>query len=85
MNQVIWSALAMAAWIAGLFFLRFWRTSRDRLFVFFFVAFWVFAGNWLLLATTQFQSESRHYGYVPRLIAYAILIAGIIDKNRRAQ
>ena len=84
MNEVVWSALAMAAWIAGLFFLKFWRASGDRLFGFFFVAFWVFAANWLLLATTQLPSETRYYGYVPRLVTFTILIAGIIDKNRRA-
>ena len=40
-NHLYWGALAMACWVAGLFFLRFWRLSRDRLFVFFVLAFWL--------------------------------------------
>jgi hypothetical protein len=28
--------------------------------------------------------ESRHYVYVLRLLAFLLLIAGIVDKNRRS-
>ncbi len=34
MNQTMWGALAMSAFVAGLFFLRFWQVSGDRLFLF---------------------------------------------------
>lgn len=83
MMQVIWGALAMSAWVAGLFFLRFWRTSRDRLFFFFFLAFWALALNWLALIWVPRASEARHGVYVVRLFAFVLILWGVYDKNRR--
>ena len=41
MENFIIGVIAMASWIAGLFFLRFWRETRDRLFLIFAIAFWL--------------------------------------------
>jgi hypothetical protein len=79
----MWGALAMSSATAGLFFLRFWRQTRERLFGLFGAAFLVFALNWLVLAVLRPSDESRHYVYLIRLVAYLFLIAGIIDKNRK--
>ena len=38
-------AIAMGFAVAGLYFLRFWRDTGDRLFAFFAAAFWVFAAE----------------------------------------
>ena len=43
-------ALVMACFVAGLFFLRFWRKTRDRLFMIFAIAFWLMGVNWLALS-----------------------------------
>jgi hypothetical protein len=75
----------MASWIAGLFFLRFWKLSRDRLFVFFASAFWLLGLNWLGLALTNPTQESRHEIYLVRLLAFVLIIIGIVDKNRRSR
>lgn len=83
MNQALWGALSMASWAAGLFFFRFWRASRDRLFLYFFLAFWALAVSWLWLILFQAPSESKHYAYLPRFVAFGLIIAGIVDKNRR--
>lgn len=83
MNEFLWGALAMASWVAGLFFLQFWRSTRDRLFLFFCLAFWVFSLTWIGLGVLQPPLESRHYTYVFRLLAFALIIVGIVDKNRR--
>jgi hypothetical protein len=83
MNHILWGALAMGSWVAGLFFLRFWRVSRDRLFLFFCAAFWVLAANWFGLATIHPSQETRHYVYLLRLVAFVLILVGIIDKNRR--
>jgi hypothetical protein len=80
-----WGALAVASWLAGVFFLRFWRTSRDRLFLFFVAAFWLMTANWLALAITGAAAESRHAVYLLRLAAFVTLIIGIVDKNRRSR
>jgi hypothetical protein len=83
MNAFVWGALTLASSLAGLFFLRFWRTSRDRLFVFFAAAFWVLALNWLTLGVANTTFEHLHYVYSLRLVAFVLIIAGIVDKNRR--
>jgi uncharacterized protein DUF5985 len=73
---------ATAAAAAGLFFFRFWRESRDRLFAFFGAAFWVLAISWALLALINPSDETRPYVYAIRLVAFLLMIAGMIDKNR---
>jgi hypothetical protein len=83
LTHFFWGALAMGSCIAGIFFLRFWRQSRDRLFVFFTAAFWVFAANWIGLATLHPSEETRHHVYVLRLVAFSLILIGIIDKNGR--
>jgi len=75
-------AVAMACLIAGVLFLDYWRDSRDRLFVFFAVAFWVFAFNWILIAAIDPPTEHRHWFYLLRLVAFALIAVGIVDKNR---
>ena len=82
MTQFIWGALTMASWTIALFFLRFWRTSRDRLFGGFAAAFAVLGLNWLLLALFEPSKESQHYIYVVRLVAFLLLIGSVVDKNR---
>lgn len=84
MKQFLWGALAMASWTAALFFLRFWRQSRDRLFLLFCMAFLVFSLSWLVLALSNSGHETSPHVYLVRLIAFCIIIAGILDKNRTA-
>lgn len=83
MNEFVWGALAMSCWVVGLFFLRYWRSTRDRLFLFFCLGFWAFAVTWIGLGVLQPSVESRHYFYVFRLVAFVLIIVGIVDKNRR--
>ena len=73
---------ATAALAAGLVFFRFWRESRDRLFAFFGAAFWVLAVSWALLALVNPSAETRPYVYAIRLVAFLLMIAGMVDKNR---
>lgn len=73
---------ATGAWVAGLFFLRFWRDSRDALFAFFGAAFWLLALSWVLLALFSPTEETRPYIYGLRLIAFTLMIAGMVVKNR---
>ena len=76
-------AVAMASAIAGVLFLTYWRDSRDRLFVFFALAFWILAINWTSVAAIAPSAEQRHWFHAIRLVAFACIIIGIIDKNRR--
>ncbi|MGH7286033.1 MAG: DUF5985 family protein [Polyangiaceae bacterium] len=83
MNQIFCGALSMASWVAGMFFLRFWRSTRDRFFFFFVAGFWGLALDWLWLAERVPTPQSQHYAYIPRLVAFIMIILGIVDKNRR--
>jgi hypothetical protein len=57
--------------------------TRDRLFVFFAIAFAALAANWIGLSMIDPDVESRHNIYVLRLLAFVLIIVGIVDKNRR--
>jgi len=83
MIQFLRGALAMACLVAGLLFLRFWTVSRDRLFLIFALAFWLFSLNWALLALDHPESEPASYVFVIRLLTFVLIIAGILDKNRQ--
>jgi hypothetical protein len=76
---------AAGAWAAGLFFLRFWREHRDRLFAFFGVAFWLMGLSWALLALIDPVEDRRPYIYGLRLVAFLLIIVAIFDKNRASR
>ncbi len=69
----------------GLFFFRLWRETRDRFFALFGLAFWVLALNWLLLIGVQPSNEHQHYFFLTRLVAFLLIIAAIVDKNRSSK
>ncbi len=75
---------ATCAGISGLFFFRFWRVSRDPLFAFFSAAFWLIALSWALLALFSPHEEARPYIYILRLVAFSLIMIGIVRKNARA-
>jgi hypothetical protein len=72
-----------AALSAGLFFLQFWRRSGDALFAWFAAAFALFAVQYLALAISNPDAETRPYYYMVRLLAFLLIIAGVLQKNRR--
>lgn len=73
----------MGFFIAALFFTRFWRESRDRLFIFFAAAFLLMALDrpGTNLIGSDFSTDILPY--IIRLLAYAIILIAIIDKNLR--
>jgi hypothetical protein len=70
--------------LAALFFLRFWRDTGDRLFVFFNSAFALFAVQRTLLTFYSREASDELWLYLIRAIGFLVLAAGILDKNRRA-
>jgi peptidoglycan/LPS O-acetylase OafA/YrhL len=69
--------------IAGLFFLRYWQRSRDKLFLAFAAAFWLLALNQALLVVSGVAAEDQSWFYLLRLAAFVLIILGIWLKNRR--
>lgn len=82
LNQFVSGAIAMGYLVAGLFFLKFWRQSKDRLFSLFALAFFILAGQRLALTLTTDNGEKTVLLYAVRLLAFLIILAAIIDKNR---
>jgi peptidoglycan/LPS O-acetylase OafA/YrhL len=74
--------LVMGYAVAGLFFLRFWRETRDRLFGIFAGAFWLLAVQRLLLALFQNPDNEQVWLYGIRLLAFVLILIAIVDKNR---
>lgn len=67
----------------ALFFLRFWTTSRDRLFAMFAGAFALLSVQRLLIAMTDEVLEQQAPLYLLRLAAFVVIVIAIVDKNRR--
>jgi hypothetical protein len=72
----------VAALVIALFFFRYWRQTRDRLFLMFAAGFLTFAVSRLILAFLDEGDEGRIIVYAFRLLAFALILAAIIDKNR---
>jgi len=79
----IQGAVAMGCVVAATFFLRFWRESRDRLFLFFCAAFWMLGLSYAALGTVAVATEWRVYVFLLRLLAFCTILLGIAEKNRR--
>jgi hypothetical protein len=82
LSQLISGALMMGYFVAGLYFLRFWRDTRDRLFGIFAAAFWLLAVQRAALALTVDPTGEQVLLYSVRLLAFVLILAAIIDKNR---
>jgi len=82
MIDFLYGATAMGCVFVGLFFMRFWRESLDRLFLMFALGFWILALNYAVLGTVSFADEYRVYVFLVRLLAFCLIIYGIVDKNR---
>lgn len=85
MNQLLLGAIAMASLVIGLFFLRFWKNTRDRFFLFFAAAFFVEGVNRALLGLQESGSENEPLVYLIRLFSFVLILIAILDKNRGYQ
>jgi uncharacterized membrane protein HdeD (DUF308 family) len=75
-------ATMTAALVVALVFFRHWRQTRDRLFLGFALGFLVFGVSRLILAFLEEDDEGRVFVYGLRLLAFLLILAAIIDKNR---
>jgi hypothetical protein len=67
--------------IAGLFFLRFWRRTKDGLFVVFALAFWLLALNQVFLGVAGDTNPDNSWEFLPSLGAFGLLSLAILLKN----
>jgi hypothetical protein len=87
------SGVAMASFAgSGLFFLKFWRSSKDKFFLYFSIGFWLLSFDRILLlvkgalhpAPSAQIPESVAMMYLIRLLAYVVLIYAIVERNRKS-
>lgn len=81
MDQIMAGAVAMGFSVAGLFFLRFWWETRDRLFAYFTLSFFLMAVNRVGLGLSAQPGGTDDNLHWVRFLAFVLIIVGIIDKN----
>jgi hypothetical protein len=81
-QAVLLGAIAMGTLVCSLIFLRLWRESSDRFFLFFSLSFLVQAVNRVALSMEPSPNEGSPLHYWVRLLAYVLIIVAIVDKNR---
>ena len=77
-------ATAFGFFVCGLFFLRFWRRTRDPLFMAFALAFGLLGIGQAVLALANVPTEERGALFLFRLSAFALILFAILRKNRAA-
>ena len=82
MNLILIGAIAMASAIASLFFLRFWRDTKDSFFLFFAASFLLEAANRVALGLSRDPNEASPLFYFVRLISFVLILVAIAYKNR---
>lgn len=82
MEQMLSGAIALGWLIAGLFFFRFWRQTRDRFFLWFALSFWLEAGDRVALGMMVDLGEDSPILYSLRVVAYGLILLAIWQKNR---
>ncbi len=80
-NLVLLGALAMASFIAALFFFKFWRDTKDRFFLFFAVGFSVEALTRLAASYQSIAGEDEPLIYLGRLVTFLLIGVAIAEKN----
>ena len=72
--------VAMGFSVCGFYFLKFWRRTRDGVFLSFGLAFLLLAfsaGIGAFLA----KADDHAWSYLPRLLAFLLIITAIASKN----
>ena len=82
MHELLIGGIATACLLAGLFFFRFWHSTRDRFFLYFAFSFWLEGLNRFLVGRMVGPNEEEPLYYLIRLIAYGLIIVAIVEKNR---
>lgn len=83
LNAFLVGAIVMAASVIALFFLRYWRQTHDRFFLYFALAFILEAIQRLLGEILPADATDTPMFYLIRLAAYGLILLAIIGKNRR--
>ena len=78
-------AVALGFAVCALFFLRYWRRTREELFLAFALAFLLLGVGQSVLALANIPTEERGSIYLLRLAAFLLILVAIYRKNRSAR
>ncbi len=81
MYEIISGAIMMSCFVVALFFIKFWRKTSDRLFIYFSAAFILLAFERLVLGYIGTQNEPSPRIYLIRLSSFILILLGIFLKN----
>jgi len=73
--------IAAASAAVGVLFLKYWRRTRDQLFLAFGAAFLTEGLNRVWLLTQNHPNDANPAYYVVRLFTFLLILAGILRKN----
>ena len=85
MNSFMSGANMVLYVVASLFFVRFWRRTKDALFLSFAVAFGLMAVEKVAVEGLRSHDETAPYLYLLRLLSFLAIISAIVRKNRAHQ
>jgi uncharacterized membrane protein HdeD (DUF308 family) len=81
-NGFLLGVIATSSLVAGIFFFRYWRDTHDSLFLAFAFAFTIEGLNRTAMLTQSAPNEGRLSIYLVRFLAFSVIAAGIVSKNR---
>lgn len=76
-------AVALGFGVCALFFLSYWKRTREELFLAFALAFILLGLGQTVLALADIPTEERGSVYLLRLAAFLLILMAIWRKNRR--
>jgi len=85
MANLITGMIAMGSLVIGLCFLRFWRATGDRFFLYFALSFGIEGVHRVATALSFDEHEDSPWHYLIRLLAYGLIIWAIVAKNLPAR
>lgn len=77
--------VASFSFVAALFFLRFWRRTRDFLFLAFAIGLGFQALGSAATVFTPNPTNVSEWIYDPQIVTYVFILAAILIKNRRVR
>lgn len=69
--------------VAALCFVKLGRRTGDRLYHAFAAAMVLLGASWILIGLGVATGDGSYVAFLPRLVAFLVIIGAIVDKNRR--
>jgi hypothetical protein len=77
------SAIATLAFVAAVVFLRYWRSSQDKFFLWFAFSFALEGANRTVMTLSGQLSEASPLHYTIRALSFLLIAVAILQKNAR--